>query len=174
MAHQQKIEEWYDLLKSDGTPHSGAIRLKLHFLWSRFQFFSEGYNYYENEIRKNDESMEILEEYFNLLDQNFGILYCGNVDKITKIMDERPHERAIDMTELNPIRKSVFISPNNASRKSIRYTIAAKFENFVKTALGTPEIKWTNFMKYNMLLIVFLTTMILLERSDFVNVIILN
>jgi len=40
------------------------------------------------------------------------------------------------MSEINPIRKSIFISPNNNSRKSIRFTIAAMGENFFKTALG--------------------------------------
>lgn len=40
------------------------------------------------------------------------------------------------MSEINPIRKSIFISPNNQSRKSIRYTIAAYGEALMKTALG--------------------------------------
>ncbi len=141
LAHQQKIEEWYDITKPDGSDYSGAIRLKLHFLWSRYQFFTEGYNYYENEIKKNDETRDIIEEFYNLLDRNFGILYCGNVDKINKILDERPHERAIDMTEINPIRKSIFISPSNNSRKSIKYTIAAKVESFMKSALGNYHLK---------------------------------
>jgi len=35
-------------------------------------------------------------------------------------------------------------------------------------------MKWTNYMKYNMMCIVALTSLILLERSDFVNVRILE
>lgn len=170
LAHQQKVEEWYNLVKEDNTPHTGAIRLKLHFLWSRYQFFTEGKNYYDNEIKKNSEALHIIEEFYNLLQQKFGILYCGDLDKINKLLEDRPHERAIDMTEINPIRKSIFLSPTDKSRKSIRYTLVAGMEKIVKTVVGGNEVKWSNFMFYLMTAIIMFTCVILLERSDFVNV----
>jgi hypothetical protein len=170
LAHQQKVEEWYNLVKEDNTPHTGAIRLKLHFLWSRYQFFTEGKNYYDNEIKINSEALHIIEEFYNLLQQKFGILYCGDLDKINKLLEDRPHERAIDMTEINPIRKSIFLSPTDKSRKSIRYTLVAGMEKIVKTVVGGNEVKWSNFMFYLMTAIIMFTCVILLERSDFVNV----
>ena len=41
------------------------------------------------------------------------------------------------MSEVNPIRKSIFLNANNESlKKSIRFTIAARAESFMKSALG--------------------------------------
>jgi len=137
LEQQQRIEEWYQLTKKDGGPHDGDVRLRLQFIWSKYQYYSEGYNYLDNELIKNKENRDLIEEYFNLLEHKFGILHCGNIDKLDKLMDEKPHRREIDLTEIHQVRKSVFISPNTiANRNSIRYTIAYGVENMMKRALG--------------------------------------
>lgn len=134
---QQKVEEWYQLTKMDGSPHDGDIRLRLQFLWSRYLFYSESYNKLDNELIANKENRDQIEEYCTLLERKFGVLYCGKMDKIDKFIDERPHKRDIDLTEIHQVRKSVFISPKNLNtRNSIRFTIAHNVENIMKRALG--------------------------------------
>ena len=138
LDQQHKVEEWYQLTKPDGSPHDGDIRMRLQFLWSRYLFYSESYNNLDNELIKNKENRDHIEQYCMLLEKKFGILYCGKMDKIERFLDERPHKRDVDLTEIHQIRKSVFLSPKTISnnRNSIRFTIAHNVENIMKKALG--------------------------------------
>jgi len=139
LEQQQRVEEWYQLTKKNGSLHDGDIRLRLQFIWSKYLFYSEGYNYLDVELIKNKENRDQIEEFYNLFEQKFGILYCGNIDKIDKFLDEKPHKKEVDLTEIHQVRKSVFISPKNINqnnRNSIRFTIAKGVENIMKRALG--------------------------------------
>ena len=138
LEQQQKIEEWYQLTKKDGSPHDGDIRLKLQFIWSKYQFYSEDYNRLDNELIKNKENRDLVEEFYILLETKFGILHCGKIDKIDRFLDEKPHRREVDLTEIHQVRKSVFVSPKNntVNRNSIRFTIAYGVERTMKTILG--------------------------------------
>lgn len=81
--------------------------------------------------------MDTIEMYCSLLNSEFGILKCGNLEKLERFIDEKPHNREVNLDEIHQVRKSVFLSPTNLNaRNTMRFTIAHGVENIMKRALG--------------------------------------
>ena len=96
------------------------------------------------------------------MNQPFGIIYCGEIDQILKQNLLKQTDALLEQLESN--RQKIY-----AYRKDNDGPIGVRVENILKVTLKTNNIPWSKLTKAMMTLLVILSFISLLERSDFVN-----
>ena len=96
------------------------------------------------------------------MDQPFGIIYCGEIDQILKQNLLKQTDALLDQLESS--RQKIY-----AYRKDNDVALSMKVENIFKSTLKTNNIPWSKLTQSMMSLLVILSFISLLERSDFVN-----
>ena len=162
LQNQEKLINWFDLKLDNSNENNGKIHLKLQYIYSLKK-------YYSDQLQKNQYYHDILEENYILtsnfvqLNENpFGIIYSGKIDEF---LNSNKLKECDDIIEEMGKGKSVVWAKRpytGAPRDSItdRITIAIT---------GGGKVTWNKRIQFLMFLYIIITTISLLERSDFLN-----
>lgn len=162
LRDQEKKTAWFNL-NLDSTPgNQGSIRLKLQCILSFVSYYTEKINQLQKEKDFLTQNLETLQYYVEKMDQPFGIIYCGEIDQILKQNLLKQTDALLDQLESS--RQKIY-----AYRKDNDVALSMKVENIFKSTLKTNNIPWSKLTQSMMSLLVILSFISLLERSDFVN-----
>ena len=162
LRDQEKKTAWFNL-NLDNTPgNQGSIRLKLQCILSFVSYYTEKINQLQKEKDFLTQNLETLQYYVEKMDQPFGIIYCGEIDQILKHNLLKQTDALLDQLESS--RQKIY-----AYRKDNDVALSMKVENIFKSTLKTNNIPWSKLTQSMMSLLVILSFISLLERSDFVN-----
>lgn len=162
LRDQEKKTAWFNL-NLDNTPgNQGSIRLKLQCILSFVSYYTEKINQLQKEKDFLTQNLETLQYYVEKMDQPFGIIYCGEIDQILKQNLLKQTDALLDQLESS--RQKIY-----AYRKDNDVALSMKVENIFKSTLKTNNIPWSKLTQSMMSLLVILSFISLLERSDFVN-----
>ena len=162
LRDQEKKTAWFNL-NLDSTPgNQGSIRLKLQCILSFVSYYTENINQLQKEKDFLTQNLETLQYYVEKMDQPFGIIYCGEIDQILKHNLLKQTDALLDQLESS--RQKIY-----AYRKDNDVALSMKVENIFKSTLKTNNIPWSKLTQSMMSLLVILSFISLLERSDFVN-----
>ena len=162
LKDQEKKTAWFNLNLETTPGNQGSIRLKLQCIMSFVSYYTEKINQSQKEKDFLTQNLETLEYYVDKMNQPFGIIYCGEIDQILKQNLLKQTDKLLEQLESN--RQKIY-----AYRKDNDGPIAVRVENILKVTLKTNNIPWSKLTKAMMTLLVILSFMSLLERSDFVN-----
>ena len=162
LKDQEKKTAWFNLNLETTPENQGSIRLKLQCIMSFVSYYTEKINQSQKEKDFLTQNLETLEYYVDKMNQPFGIIYCGEIDQILKQNLLKQTDTLLEQLESN--RQKIY-----AYRKDNDGPIAVRVENILKVTLKTNNIPWSKLTKAMMTLLVILSFMSLLERSDFVN-----
>ena len=162
LKDQEKKTAWFNLNLETTPENKGSIRLKLQCIMSFVSYYTEKINQSQKEKDFLTQNLETLEYYVDKMNQPFGIIYCGEIDQILKQNLLKQTDTLLEQLESN--RQKIY-----AYRKDNDGPIAVRVENILKVTLKTNNIPWSKLTKAMMTLLVILSFMSLLERSDFVN-----
>ena len=162
LKDQEKKTAWFNLNLETTPANQGSIRLKLQCIMSFVSYYTEKINQSQKEKDFLTQNLETLEYYVDKMNQPFGIIYCGEIDQILKQNLLKQTDTLLEQLESN--RQKIY-----AYRKDNDGPIAVRVENILKVTLKTNNIPWSKLTKAMMTLLVILSFMSLLERSDFVN-----
>ena len=162
LKDQEKKTAWFNLNLETTPANQGSIRLKLQCIMSFVSYYTEKINQSQKEKDFLAQNLETLEYYVDKMNQPFGIIYCGEIDQILKQNLLKQTDTLLEQLESN--RQKIY-----AYRKDNDGPIAVRVENILKVTLKTNNIPWSKLTKAMMTLLVILSFMSLLERSDFVN-----
>ena len=162
LRDQEKKTAWFNL-NLDNTPgNQGSIRLKLQCILSFVSYYTEKINQLQKEKDFLTKNLETLQYYVEKMDQPFGIIYCGEIDQILKQNLLKQTDALLEQLESS--RQKIY-----AYRKDNDVALSMKVENIFKSTLKTNNIPWSKLTQSMMSLLVILSFISLLERSDFVN-----
>ena len=162
LRDQEKKTAWFNL-NLDNTPgNQGSIRLKLQCILSFVSYYTEKINQLQKEKDFLTKNLETLQYYVEKMDQPFGIIYCGEIDQILKQNLLKKTDALLEQLESS--RHKIY-----AYRKDNDVALSMKVENIFKSTLKTNNIPWSKLTQSMMSLLVILSFISLLERSDFVN-----
>ena len=162
LRDQEKKTAWFNL-NLDNTPgNQGSIRLKLQCILSFVSYYTEKINQLQKEKDFLTKNLETLQYYVEKMDQPFGIIYCGEIDQILKKNLLKQTDALLEQLESS--RHKIY-----AYRKDNDVALSMKVENIFKSTLKTNNIPWSKLTQSMMSLLVILSFISLLERSDFVN-----
>ena len=162
LRDQEKKTAWFNL-NLDNTPgNQGSIRLKLQCILSFVSYYTEKSNQLQKEKDFLTKNLETLQYYVEKMDQPFGIIYCGEIDQILKQNLLKKTDALLEQLESS--RHKIY-----AYRKDNDVALSMKVENIFKSTLKTNNIPWSKLTQSMMSLLVILSFISLLERSDFVN-----
>ena len=162
LKDQEKKTAWFNL-NLDNTPgNQGSIRLKLQCILSFVSYYTEKINQLQKEKDFLTKNLETLQYYVEKMDQPFGIIYCGEIDQILKQNLLKQTDALLEQLESS--RHKIY-----AYRKDNDVALSMKVENIFKSTLKTNNIPWSKLTQSMMSLLVILSFISLLERSDFVN-----
>ena len=162
LRDQEKKTAWFNL-NLDNTPgNQGSIRLKLQCILSFVSYYTEKINQLQKEKDFLTKNLETLQYYVEKMDQPFGIIYCGEIDQILKQNLLKQTDELLEQLESS--RHKIY-----AYRKDNDVALSMKVENIFKSTLKTNNIPWSKLTQSMMSLLVILSFISLLERSDFVN-----
>ena len=162
LRDQEKKTAWFKL-NLDNTPgNQGSIRLKLQCILSFVSYYTEKINQLQKEKDFLTQNLETLQYYVEKMDQPFGIIYCGEIDQILKQNLLKKTDALLEQLESS--RHKIY-----AYRKDNDVALSMKVENIFKSTLKTNNIPWSKLTQSMMSLLVILSFISLLERSDFVN-----
>ena len=162
LRDQEKKTAWFNL-NLDNTPgNQGSIRLKLQCILSFVSYYTEKINQLQKEKDFLTQNLETLQYYVEKMDQPFGIIYCGEIDQILKQNLLKKTDALLEQLESS--RHKIY-----AYRKDNDVALSMKVENIFKSTLKTNNIPWSKLTQSMMSLLVILSFISLLERSDFVN-----
>ena len=162
LRDQEKKTAWFNL-NLDNTPgNQGSIRLKLQCILSFVSYYTEKINQLQKEKDFLTKNLETLQYYVEKMDQPFGIIYCGEIDQILKQNLLKKTDELLEQLESS--RHKIY-----AYRKDNDVALSMKVENIFKSTLKTNNIPWSKLTQSMMSLLVILSFISLLERSDFVN-----
>ena len=162
LKDQEKKTAWFNLNLETTPGNQGSIRLKLQCIMSFVSYYTEKINQSQKEKDFLTQNLETLEYFVDKMNQPFGIIYCGEIDQILKQNLLKQTDTLLEQLESN--RQKIY-----AYRKDNDGPIAVRVENILKVTLKTNNIPWSKLTKAMMTLLVILSFMSLLERSDFVN-----
>jgi len=134
LIEQKKSDKWYEL--SNGDEKFGYLRLGLHYIHSRYKYFSDLYNNTNEQIMSLQNDLSELNRYYELFDKPFGIVLYGEVEGIVnrKILDLGEDVGTYMITN----RKSLFVSPRFSMYKS---GFAHKMESVIRGTLSKHKLK---------------------------------
>ena len=162
LRDQEKKTAWFNL-NLDNTPgNQGSIRLKLQCILSFVSYYTEKINQLQKGKDFLTQNLETLQYYVEKMDQPFGIIYCGEIDQILKQNLLKKTDALLEQLESS--RHKIY-----AYRKDNDVALSMKVENIFKSTLKTNNIPWSKLTQSMMSLLVILSFISLLERSDFVN-----
>lgn len=162
LKDQEKKTAWFNLNLETTPGNQGSIRLKLQCIMSFVSYYTEKINQSQKEKDFLTQNLETLEYYVDKMNQPFGIIYCGEIDQILKQNLLKQTDALLEQLESN--RQKIY-----AYRKDNDGPIGVRVENILKVTLKTNNIPWSKLTKAMMTLLVILSFISLLERSDFVN-----
>lgn len=162
LKDQEKKTAWFNLNLETTPENQGSIRLKLQCIMSFVSYYTEKINQSQKEKDFLTQNLETLEYYVDKMNQPFGIIYCGEIDQILKQNVLKQTDALLEQLESN--RQKIY-----AYRKDNDGPIGVRVENILKVTLKTNNIPWSKLTKAMMTLLVILSFISLLERSDFVN-----
>ena len=162
LKDQEKKTAWFNLNLETTPANQGSIRLKLQCIMSFVSYYTEKINQSQKEKDFLTQNLETLEYFVDKMNQPFGIIYCGEIDQILKQNLLKQTDTLLEQLESN--RQKIY-----AYRKDNDGPIAVRVENILKVTLKTNNIPWSKLTKAMMTLLVILSFMSLLARSDFVN-----
>jgi len=162
LMDQKKRMQWYDLY-NESNVNCGKIYLKI-------QCIINFKNYYEGEIENAEKEMAIIQNAYNLTNYNldcmkfpFGLLFVENLDDL---LNNNPYQQADDLINiLERNKESIYNNRegnNNLSEIRTDYKINEKRQKITLNPL-------TKILMYCFILLSFGS---LLERSDFINLMI--
>ena len=135
LAEQKKTDKWYEL--SNGDEKFGYLRLGLHYIHSRFKYFSDLYNLTKEQILSLQNDLSELNRYYELFEKPFGIVLYGEVEAIItkRILDIGEEIGTYMITN----RKSLFVSPRFSMYKS---GFAHKMESVFRGTLSKHKLNY--------------------------------
>lgn len=129
LEDQKKSDRWHEL--SNEEEKTGYLRLGLHFIHSKYRYFSDLYNTTNEQIISLQNDISELNRYYDLFEKPFGIILYGEVESIT---EKRILERGEDVsTYMNTNRKSFYVSPRFSVVKT---GFAHKMESVIRGTLS--------------------------------------
>ena len=161
LQNQEKLINWFDLHLDNSNENNGKIHLKLQYIYSLKK-------YYSDQLKKNQYYHDILEQNLiltsNLVELNekpFGIIYSG---RINEYLDSNKLKECDDIIEKMGKGKSVVWAkrPYGGPRDSIT-------DKITSAITGGGKVTWNKRTQFLMFLYIIITTISLLERSDFLN-----
>lgn len=159
LEHQQRSDEIYKLKDRDGNEEKGEIRLKLHYIWSKYVYYQDLVSRMEQKIEKFQSEMELVNKYVEMLEEPFGLLLFGEIEDL---MDKKflfDHE----IIEGSSMRKSYGKSLRTSAK--LRESVTSKKSNLLKVDIDLSGTK--ALLIYG----IFVVTMLsLVQRTDFVGV----
>ena len=162
LRDQEKKTAWFNLNLDNTSGNQGSIRLKLQCILSFVSYYTEKINQLQKEKDFLTQNLETLQYYVEKMDQPFGIIYCGEIDQILKQNLLKQTDALLEQLESS--RHKIY-----AYRKDNDVALSMKVENIFKSTLKTNNIPWSKLTQSMMSLLVILSFISLLERSDFVN-----
>ncbi len=129
LQDQKKVDKWLEIY--NGEEKTGYIRLGLHYIHSKYKFYSELHNNTNEQILSLQTDISELKRYYELFEKPFGILLFGEIESI---LDKKILERGEDVsTYMINTRKSMFVSPRFSVVKS---GFAHKMESVIRGTLS--------------------------------------
>ena len=159
LMDQKKRMQWYELYNTNNS-NCGKIYLKIHCIMN-FRHF------YEGEIETAEKEMSIIQNAFNLtnyyvdcMKMPFGVLFLDNLDDLINNQQFKQADDLIKVLEKN--KESIYHKRDNDYEGSTVLRSTAKNQ---KIYLNT----WSKIL---MTCLIFLSFFSLLERSDYINLLI--
>ena len=160
LMDQKKRIQWYDLYNTSHI-NCGKIYLKIQAIISFKQ-------YYEGEIDTAEKEIEIIQNASNLTNyyvasmrNNFGVLFVENIDNLINNQQFQQVDELINILEKN--KESIYHKKDN------NYTDG---NNVLRGASKGAKITLNTLTKVIMFCLVIFSFVSLLERSDYINLII--
>lgn len=79
---QEKVEDEFNLYKEDGSIEKGRLRLKLHLVWSRYEYFSNLNSRTEFAISQLRQELGNIEAIIKSFEQPFGLILSGEISNM--------------------------------------------------------------------------------------------
>ena len=126
LAHQNKIDQWYNLNFNNDNSSNGQIHLRIQYIFSRYKYFTDLFDKTTAQIERIKLDIEELNRMFELFEKPYGIIIYGEVEDI---VEKRILERSEDISAyMASNRRTVFASP----RQNMKTSFADKFENVLR------------------------------------------
>ena len=161
LMDQKKRTQWFDLYNSNNVV-CGKIYLKIQCIVNFKKF-------YQTEIENAEKEIAVIQNAYNLTNYNldcmkfpFGLLFVENIDDL---INNNPFQQANDLINILEQKKESIYTKRNNDLSEIKPTSNRRFEKGQKIILNP-------LTKILMYCFIFLTLISLLERSDFINLII--
>ena len=160
LMDQKRRIQWYDLYNENHN-NCGKIYLKI-------QCIINFRHYYESEIEKAEKEMEIIQNAFNLTNYYvdcmkfpFGVLFAENIEDLMNDQQFKQADELIKILEKN--KESIYLKrDNDYAERNSGFRSTSKEQKITINTL-------TRVLMYCLIIFSFIS---LLERSDFINLII--
>lgn len=163
LKDQEKKTGWFDLSLDGTSGNQGSIRLKLQCILSFVEYYTSKINQFQQAINFLSQNLEVLEYFVEKTESPFGIIFCGELDRIFKENILGQTDQILTQFEENRKKKDA------EYRKERGSAFGEKVEMVIKETFKTNNIPWSKLTKVMMVTLVILSFISLLERSDFVN-----
>lgn len=172
LVHQNKVDDWIGLKDSSNNNEKGLLKIRIQFLWSKYNYFQDQITKADKQLAKIQQDMNQLDNYLALLNKPYGIITYG---KIIEITDSKILEKG-EEAEHYLVGSRDYLA---ASKIRNNESLAFRLESMFQGAFGSNElnlesdIEWPWVTQMFMYLTVILSIIVmLLARSDFLNLII--
>lgn len=162
-----KHDSWFDLTDENGRQSQGRIRLMLHWVYSRVQYFNEYLSKWDETLGKDIEEKEMIERFVKQLENPFGFL--------DTMRDEAIETEAHDDDDNDGKPKSGIEQMVKESDKKIKQheaKVIQSIENIssnIAYKLGFDHVPWFTLTKIVLGIYTVMTCFVLFFRTDFIN-----
>jgi hypothetical protein len=114
LMDQLRIEKEIELFNEEGSSDNGSIRLRLHYIYSKYKYFADNYQITVDKMNLITEDIQILNQYVELFEKPFGILLSGEIENIFS---------------RNFLHDDHYLQPTTSIRRSV-YMASPRFTTF--------------------------------------------
>lgn len=90
LLHQNKIDDWIGLTDEQGELDKGYLRVRVHLIWSKYQFHDDLYNKSISQASKVKKDIEEIDRYLEIIEKPYGLILYGEIINLTdsKILEK--------------------------------------------------------------------------------------
>ena len=170
LRDQMKHDSWFDLTDDQGRQSQGRIRLMLHWVYSRVQYFNEYLSKWDETLIKDIEEKDMIERFVKQLENPFGFL--------DTLKEDNQHETDThddDEAQNGDKPKSDFervVKEQDEKLKKHEAKVIEGIEvisNNIAQRLGFSHVPWFTLTQIVLGVYTVLTCFVLFFRTDFIN-----
>lgn len=172
LRDQMKHDSWFDLTDEQGRQSQGRIRLMLHWVYSRVQYFNEYLSKWDETLVKDIEEKEMIEKFVKQLENPFGFL---DTMKDEHQLETDTHDDEEIQNDGQPKKQSDFERVVKEQDEKLRKHETKVIEGIevisinIAQRLGFSHVPWFTLTKIVLGIYTALTCFVLFFRTDFIN-----